>query len=90
MNDSLIDESHSVFFYSGDKYTKVCTVVESKCYVNAEQNFKKNQIVQECRCVPDCTSISYDVEISQAQAKYSTDDLALKGLDNESERYTQL
>lgn len=38
---------------------------DSHCYMNARDIFFKQQSVINCNCLPDCTSITYDVEISQ-------------------------
>ncbi|XP_055303176.1 pickpocket protein 28-like [Sitodiplosis mosellana] len=72
------------FFMPRIKGTKVCTIVDNKCYINAADEFSKNLLVKNCDCLPDCTAITYDVEISQAQKYYSASDIALKNALNES------
>lgn len=71
-------------FVSGDKNTEVCSMGDIRCYINAEDKFSKELIVQQCNCLPDCFSISYDVEISQAKTYGSETDDALKNALNES------
>lgn len=53
-------------FYLGDKYTKICTLFDIPCYVDAVDEFSKNLLLKNCDCLPDCTSITYDLELSQA------------------------
>ncbi|XP_031635398.1 pickpocket protein 28-like [Contarinia nasturtii] len=64
--------------------TKVCTIADNPCYFNADDEFSKNLIVKKCNCLPDCTSITYDTEISQAQNLHSAEEIALKAALNES------
>lgn len=60
-------------------------MIEIQCYNNAERMFRSNQYVRECHCLPDCTAISYDIEMSQAQTRYSAEELALKNTLNDSD-----
>lgn len=54
---------------TGDVNTKVCTIFNIDCYTEAEIKFAKKLIVEQCTCLPDCNSISYDLEMSQTQIK---------------------
>ncbi|XP_037032179.1 pickpocket protein 28-like [Bradysia coprophila] len=61
-----------------DKDTPICGIAKIDCYNEAENNLTKQQFVEEstlepgaervtsCNCLPACTSIIYDAEISQA------------------------
>ncbi|CAO1413325.1 unnamed protein product [Diamesa tonsa] len=66
--------------------TKVCNLDMVECYRNAEKNFMKQKLeeklheesiqtenvnIHECKCLPACTSIEYNAEISQSQYEYS-------------------
>lgn len=58
-----------IFFstsFTGDKHTKICTQNKIQCYVNTSDEFSKNLLLKNCNCLPDCTSVTYDVELSQA------------------------
>lgn len=54
--------------------TNVCTIADMLCYFLAESVFSKALMVDDCQCLPDCTSISYHIEIAQAQSKYFEDE----------------
>lgn len=71
--------------FAGDKNTKVCTMSEIRCYVEADSKFSSSLTVEQCSCLPDCTTITYDVEISQAQSVDLTDINALRSSLNETE-----
>lgn len=43
----------------------MCTMVDIRCYIDANDRFAKDLMVRKCKCLPDCTSITYDLEISQ-------------------------
>lgn len=62
----------------GDVNTTICTMVDIRCYVGANDAFARNLMVNDCNCLPDCTTITYDVEISQAQMFELADVDALK------------
>ncbi|KAG4070425.1 hypothetical protein HA402_005657 [Bradysia odoriphaga] len=61
-----------------DKNTPICGAAKIACYNEAEDNLLKEQFaegltlepgaerVKACNCLPACTSITYDAEISQA------------------------
>ncbi|XP_037031858.1 pickpocket protein 28-like isoform X2 [Bradysia coprophila] len=61
-----------------DKDTPICGAAKIACYNEAEDNLLKEQFtegltlepgaerVKACNCLPACTSITYDAEISQA------------------------
>lgn len=65
-------------------------MADNQCCINAELIFKRNQNISACSCLPDCTAITYDVEISQAQVHYSAEDIELRGSLNESGYWTKL
>lgn len=54
------------FDFSGDERTKVCTILEMECYRTAKHQFDKRLIVKTCDCLPDCTTITYNTEVSHA------------------------
>lgn len=60
--------------FSGENNTKICTMYDMVCVTFAETIFGQDLVVQQCDCMADCTSISYHVELSQAQSKYFEDD----------------
>lgn len=41
-------------------------MIDKPCYMKAEKVFFLDQNVDNCQCIPDCTSISYEMDISQA------------------------
>ena len=65
---------------SVDNATNICGLKDLKCYDNAEKKSlliqlekemknpekKQKRIEGECDCLPSCTSIQYDAEVSQA------------------------
>lgn len=64
-------------FFLGDRNTPVCGAMKIKCYNDAEDTLLE-KFFQEglsnsgyartgCNCLPSCTSITYDAEISQAK-----------------------
>lgn len=73
------------FFLTGDKDTKVCTIGDIQCYVEADRTFSGNLTVKQCNCLPDCTTLTYDVEISQAPSFYISDLTDLRNSLNETE-----
>lgn len=59
----------------GDSNTPICGASKIMCYNNAEDDLLKQDFVEGltesktkrgCNCLPACTSITYDAEISQA------------------------
>lgn len=60
-------------------------MVDIRCYIDARDRFTKELLIKECDCLPDCTSVTYDVEIAQGQTRYSDSARALKTFLNESE-----
>lgn len=59
-----------LFQFSGDTNTAICTMLESKCCNKADILFSADFEIDECNCLPDCNSITYDVEISQTKMIY--------------------
>lgn len=62
----------------GDGNTPICGAAKIKCYNDAEDKLSEkefinglsndNDVVKSgCNCLPSCTSITYDAEISQAK-----------------------
>ncbi|KAJ6645324.1 F-box-like/WD repeat-containing protein ebi [Pseudolycoriella hygida] len=49
--------------------TRICTAKERFCLYEASLSFKTQLHVRNCNCLPDCTSINYNVEISQAASE---------------------
>lgn len=72
------------FVFSGNKDTNVCSMVDIRCYTDAHDRFTKELLIRKCDCLPDCTSVTYDVEIAQGQSRYSDDTDALRNALNES------
>lgn len=67
-----------------DENTKVCTIAQNPCYTNAKQEFSTKVLVKKCNCLPDCFSITYNVEISQSQLRHLNDEQELKTALNRS------
>lgn len=69
---------HSILFlHIGDNDTKICGAAKIKCYNDAEDKLSEKEFTEGlgdniekvksgCNCLPSCTSITYDAEISQA------------------------
>lgn len=67
-----------------DKDTRICTQGEVACYDEAENGLMMAELTEslesgsgenkrgktKCNCLPSCTSINYDAEISQADFEY--------------------
>lgn len=67
-----------------NKTTKICSQAEVDCYDLAEDNLMLSDLKQslstgsgfnkfgrtDCNCLPSCTSINYDAEISQADFEF--------------------
>ena len=68
-----------------DKYTRICNQDEIKCYDAAEDKLMIEELSEslssgsgenrrgktKCNCLPSCTSVNYDAEISQADYEFS-------------------
>lgn len=62
---------------AGDRNTPVCGAAKLQCYNKAEDELLKSDFLEGltkpenakkgCNCLPACTSITYDAEISQAK-----------------------
>lgn len=62
---------------SGDNRTEICGAAKIACYNEAEDKLSKKHFIEglkndnlvaahdSCNCLPSCTSITYDAEISQ-------------------------
>lgn len=67
-----------------DNDTRICGQSEVQCYDSAEDNLMLSELKQSldsgsgvnklgktvCNCLPSCTSINYDAEISQADFEF--------------------
>lgn len=67
-----------------DNQTSICSQKQVQCYNKAEDDLMKAELTQslksgsgenkrgktECNCLPSCTSINYDAEISQADYEF--------------------
>ncbi|XP_055319537.1 pickpocket protein 28-like [Sitodiplosis mosellana] len=61
------------FFMPRDNLTNICNVKKFLCLNNATRAYyKMNTLTQKCNCLPDCNSVSYDVEVSQGQTPFYT------------------
>lgn len=60
-------------------------MAEIQCYVEADQIFSDNLTVKQCNCLPECTTLTYDVEISQAPLINMNDLSELRNALNETE-----
>lgn len=62
-------------------------MTDIRCYIDASDRFTKDLIVKKCQCLPDCASITYDLEISQTPIQFinSNGDISHWGRKNESE-----
>lgn len=68
---------HVMFFIVGDEITPICGADKMKCYNDAEDKLIKSDFIEGlvgdsavpkgCNCLPACTSITYESEISQAK-----------------------
>lgn len=45
----------------------MCSLLDVDCFTEAEEKFTDEAIVAQCNCMPDCSSIEYDTEMSQTQ-----------------------
>lgn len=68
-----------------DNKTRVCSQANMTCYGKAELNLMSHELFQSldtgieqqkrdrtiCNCLPSCTSIDYDLEISQADFEFT-------------------
>lgn len=67
-----------------DNVTAICTQADIECYDQAEDDLMRSELSQSlisgsgenkrgktvCNCLPSCTSINYDAEISQADFEF--------------------
>lgn len=53
--------------FIGDMNTSVCTMLDSKCCNKADIDFSVDFEIEECNCLADCNSITYDAAISQTK-----------------------
>lgn len=57
--------------FKGNPTTAICGSAKVDCYQASEVNLTRQTYLNEvnCNCLPACTSITYDVEITQAKLK---------------------
>lgn len=53
--------------FKGDKDTLVCGSDKVLCYGEAQDTVLEGDFSKNCHCLPACTSLNYDAEISQAK-----------------------
>lgn len=58
-----------IFSQPGSKDTRICTMTDVLCSFIAMTKFSIDFKLRECNCLPDCTSIEYDTEVTIAQKK---------------------
>lgn len=57
----------------GDKNTLICGAAKFKCCNEADNNSVKKNIYNNktgCNCLPACTTINFDIEISSSEPRY--------------------
>lgn len=74
-----------------DDTTPICGIAKANCYNSAENDLLEStdamelfRTVRSCNCLPACTSISYDSEISQARYEWQSYFRALNFSEHES------
>lgn len=70
----MFTTSNGYFDFTGTADTRICTILDMKCYYAARRTFDTTQIVKKCDCKADCKTIGYRAEISQAPYHYFEDD----------------
>lgn len=80
-----------------DDTTPICGIAKVNCYTSAENEIleyadaiESSTKINSCNCLPACTSISYDTEISQATYEWKNYFHALNFTDEESDRFISL
>lgn len=63
--------------FEGDANTSICGLGKLECYQNAEDKLREKTFVEglknehsiatSCNCLPSCSSITYDAEITQSK-----------------------
>lgn len=68
----------------GSKDTPICGTAKLMCTIESSQKMVKKRFLENlkdtgagCNCLPSCTTISYDIETSQANYDYKKLFLAL-------------
>lgn len=59
------------FFMPRDANTSVCRFMNISCSFKAEREYTKRLISEQCACLPDCMSVTYNVETSQIKLYHS-------------------
>lgn len=78
-----------IFFLElGDNYAPICGAAKMACYNRAEDDLLKQDFMEGltktekkkkgCNCLPACTSVTYDAEISQASFDWKSLFIAYK------------
>lgn len=75
-----------------DNSTPICGVAKVNCYTSAEidlledtDSIETSMKINSCNCLPACTSIGYDSEISQATYEWANYFRALNFTSEEAE-----
>lgn len=76
-----------------DKETPICGIAMVNCYLEAEldlledseEHVETSRTINSCNCLPACTSISYDTEISQSTYEWKNFYKALNHSEAEAE-----
>ncbi|XP_031635400.1 pickpocket protein 28-like [Contarinia nasturtii] len=61
-----------------DKSTKICTIFDIHCYIKTFDDYSRNSY-NECNCLPDCATLTYDFEVSQGRSSYTTSEISTSG-----------
>lgn len=85
-NFELVLDAFFLYILDGSS-TPICGAAKVKCYNDAVDDLLKfngygdgndQDINNNCKCLPSCTSISYDHEVSQAPFDYKSLFIAFK------------
>lgn len=60
------------FFVTGEQYTETCTIFQKSCIDKMNYDFIINSHLKNCDCLPDCTSITYELETANDPQKFKT------------------
>lgn len=57
----------------GDQSTPICRLYDIDGCDTQERNFTKRLMVKQCKCLPDCVSVSYDSLVTSLEQTYRWD-----------------
>lgn len=60
--------------FPGDQNTKICRFDKIDCTVDLEYRPAYTSVAGKCGCMPDCTSIEYEIEREIVQRYHSEGD----------------